>query len=107
MPNAIQQSVVSLAYVRANITELVQGAPVDPTGDTVAFAFLPAGESPTSSTSFTAGSWDSGGPPYTAKCLVGPGGTIALPVGQYSIFLKVTDNPEIPVIQVPGVLMIF
>ena len=34
--------------------------------------------------------------PYHAKCLVGPGGAVALGIGTYIIYLKITDNPEIP-----------
>jgi hypothetical protein len=35
--------------------------------------------------------------PYAVYCLVGPGGTIQLPVGTYVVYIKVTANPPIPV----------
>jgi hypothetical protein len=38
--------------------------------------------------------------PYAAYCLVGPGGTINPGVGTYYVYLKVTDNPEVPVMVV-------
>ena len=48
------------------------------------------------------GSWDTDSTnilyPYSAKCLVGPAGTITLGIGTYIIYVKVTDNPEIPVL---------
>jgi hypothetical protein len=36
--------------------------------------------------------------PYNARCLVGPSGTISLNTGTYVIYMKITDNPEIPVL---------
>jgi hypothetical protein len=48
------------------------------------------------------GAWDTNTTniiyPYFAKCLVGPSGTINLGLGTYVIYVKITDNPEVPVL---------
>lgn len=79
----------------------------NPTSDVVQFAFT-EGYGVTPSVWVT-GSWDSTvvqGSWYNAKCLVGPGaGGTALAAGTYTVWLKVTDNPEIPVRQT-GTLII-
>ena len=36
---------------------------------------------------------------YLARCLVGPGGTVALAAGTYEVWVKITDSPEIPVLR--------
>jgi len=92
----------SLAYVAANnVQGKVSGAYVDPTTDTVKFAFLPDDVQPTPS-DWVAGSWETevglSGPVYNAICLVGPGGTITLSPGTYRTYIQVIDNPEIPVL---------
>lgn len=77
-----------------------QGQPIDPSGDPVQLAFMPMppGVDPGSGDWHT-GSWATS-PAGTrfAQVLVGPAnGGVALPVGDYRIWLKVTDNPEVPV----------
>lgn len=102
----ITQSVLSLQYVQAQVQAMVQGEPYNPTADSVAFAFTANGVSPSM---WTAGSWDGTSPrsngTYVAQVLVGPGGAVTLPVGTYTMWLQVTDSPEIPVISV-GLLTI-
>jgi hypothetical protein len=34
---------------------------------------------------------------YIAQCLVGPDGGVTLATGTYTIWVKVTDNPQVPV----------
>lgn len=78
------------------------GLPVNPTGDPVAFAFKPLSVNPGPS-DWTTGSWDSYLPPgskYVAKILVGPNGAVNPGVGVWIVWLKITDNPEIPVADV-------
>jgi hypothetical protein len=73
----------------------------DPTSSPVSMAFT-INEADPVDADWQAASWsDQSGPlpgDYVALCLIGPGGTIALPKGEYSIFAKVTSNPEVPVI---------
>ena len=95
-------SSASLQLVPALVEAIVAGAPYNPTGDQVAFAFTTPGTSPMGA-QWWPGSWDStspagGGSWYTALCLVGPGGTVQLAPGSYQVWVKVTDNPEVPVL---------
>ena len=92
----INQLATSLQYVPVIVTAI--GG--NPTTDVVAMAFT-TGADPQPGDWKTA-SWDTttalGSNQYLAQCLVGPGGTVQLAVGQYSIWVKVTDNPEIPIL---------
>jgi len=100
---------VSTQYVSTNISN-TEG--INPTSDTVQFAFLGGVSNssqanelvPTSSTTWYTGSWPSMSPvtntanSYTATILVGPAGTVALTTGTYLMLAKVTASPEAPVI---------
>ena len=89
-------------YVFIPFAATRSGLPYNPTGDAVAFAFMPTPTQVPGNTDWVAGSWDTDTTdiiyPYSAKCLVGPAGTITLGIGTYVIYTKVTDNPEIPVL---------
>lgn len=93
-------STASLEYVRVPVGAVTAGAPVNPTGDTVAMAFL-AGVGPPAGGDWKTASWDTDAstypPTYHAQCLVGPAGTVTLTAGVYSVWVKVTDSPESPV----------
>jgi hypothetical protein len=98
----ITQSALSLEYVPAAITATSMGVPVNPTSDPVSFAFTVGAARPASG-DWKTGSWDgtqprTPGTAYIAHCLVGPGGTVTLPVGRYTMWVRITDTPEIPVI---------
>lgn len=44
---------------------------------------------------------------YYATVQIGPGSTIgALPVGQYGVYVRITDSPDIPVLQADDVIVI-
>lgn len=100
---------LSTEYVLVPISATKNGAAYDPTGDTVQFAFMPTPTQVPQVSDWQTGTWDttSGNPiyPYNAKCLVGPGGTITLGIGNYVIYVKITDSPEVPVL-VGGYLQI-
>lgn len=94
----------STQYVEVPVTN-AQG--VNPTADSVQFAFLgpavttpQANElTPTNATTYYPGSWQSTTSPYVATILVGPNnGGVLLTAGCYLVVLKITDNPEIPVL---------
>ncbi len=91
----INQLASSLQYINAVVTALDR----NPTTDVVQMAFTTQGGRPQSS-DWKAASWDTaasvGINNYLARCLVGPGGTVTLTTGQYAIWVKVTDNPEVP-----------
>lgn len=101
----INQLASSLMYVNAIVTCL--GG--NPTTDTVQMAFTTQGVDPQPADWKTA-TWNTavtlGANQYMAQCLVGPGGTVTLPIGQYQYWVKVTDNPEIPQLPV-GLLTIY
>lgn len=80
----------SKQYVRVQIT-----SDIDPTHDVVTLAFPNPGQAPSV---FYAGSWLTFGGVYYAQCLIGPGGTVQLPAAFYDVYVKIGDNPEIPVI---------
>lgn len=102
-------SVKSLEFVQAAVRGEKDGVEVDPTADPVAMAFVAVGAYP------AGGDWkpaqwetETKGPlkTYLASCLVGPGGIVTLAAGRYAVYVKVTDNPEVPVIAA-GVLTVY
>lgn len=93
-------STASLEYVRVPVSATASGAAVNPTSGTVQMAFIDGTSAPASGDWKTA-SWetDSGTEPdtYYARCLVGTGGAVTLTAATYSVWVKVTDSPEVPV----------
>lgn len=69
------------------------GEAVNPTGLTVQMAFMPQATQVPQSADWVAGSWETVQGdllyPYTARCLVGPGGTITLGTGVYVAYVKI------------------
>jgi hypothetical protein len=99
----MKRSSKSLAYVRTKVSaDKFDGEwDYNPTNDPVEFAFTAEG-GPTDETTWYDGSWEikdstSAHPKYFAKCLVGPSGEVELSTGSYEIWVKITDNPEIPI----------
>jgi hypothetical protein len=98
----VSQSSLSTAYVQVMV---VPTSPLgyNPTNDVVQFAFILESypETQPASGDYHNGSWAVfPGPQYWAQCLVGPGpGGVNLSQGLYSVWVKITDNPEIPVLQ--------
>lgn len=88
---SLQMSRLTREYVKTTVT-----TSVSVTGDTVEFAFPNQYEAPTA---WTEGEWVPG-TTYDARLLVsgvGKGGDVELPAGAYDCWIRVTDNPEIPV----------
>lgn len=92
----------SKEYVGAPITE---DSGIDPTVDVVELSLTVGDAEPTV---WTTGVWQTiRGRPW-ALVLIGPGSTIGtLPVGRYWVNVKVTDNPEIPVLTAPNQITIY
>lgn len=93
-------SALSTQYVQTPVRAFQQGQPYNPTGDAVVMAFI-AGFGEPGNTDWKTASWawtTAINGYYIAQCLVGPGGTITLAQGTYAVWIKITDNPEIPVI---------
>lgn len=89
--------------VYAAVKATVQGEPYNPTNDVVEFAFTPVSGRPVT---WYPGGWDGTGPisgstAYRAQVLIGPGSTgPTLTPGVYAVFVRITDNPEQPVIPI-------
>jgi hypothetical protein len=99
-------SVASKEYVRAHITVTKDGAPFNPTVDSVHFAFT-ATEDLTGTITWNTGSWETdsiSGKRY-ARCLVGPG-AVVLAKGTFVVHVRVTDDPQIPAIKA-GIVEIY
>jgi hypothetical protein len=94
---------LSLQYLGIPVkATTLAGAPYNPTALPVAMAFMPQATQSPSSPDWQAAIWSAVPSnvlyPYAAYCLIGPGGTITLTTGTYVIYLKITGDPEIPVI---------
>ncbi len=103
-------SQLSLQYVGVPVkAATLAGQPFDPTGDAVRMAFMPTATQVPQPADWQSAVWSAVPSsliyPYAAYCLVGPGGTVTLGLGTYVLYLKVTDDPEIPVI-IAGYLQI-
>ncbi len=94
------------------VSVIKNGELIDPTDDTVEIALPAIGVDPTDGddqsdpvieSDWTSGGWDTVDDEFFARILVGPDGDIELGVGDYDIYVRITDTPEIPVIRA-GVL---
>lgn len=106
-PDTVDQvSQLSLEYVTVGVSVMRDGVPYDPSQDVVQFAFTQPGVLPQT---WVTGSWAvTGDPvyPHAAQCLIGPGGAVTLPPGTYTRWVKITDNPEVPVLQAGQVVVV-
>lgn len=89
-------SALSTQYIPAQVSATKAGVSYNPTSDAVFMAFKQGNVQP-SAGDWVAGVWDTAGTAYYALCLVGPSGGITLTAGVWNVWVKVTDNPEIPV----------
>jgi hypothetical protein len=96
----IGMSHLALKYYLVPVRATKAGAPYNPTGDVVQFAFMPTVTQVPGSGDLVTGSWDTNPYsflyPFNAKCLVGPGGAITLGIGTYIVYQKTTDPFETP-----------
>ena len=100
--NSLGFSQLTLEYYKVPVAATQAGVSVNPTASTVQFAFAATPTYVPQTGDWVAGSWEtvSGNIifPYSARCLVGPGGTINPGIGIYTVYLKIISNPEIPVL---------
>lgn len=94
-------SVLATDYVQVAAAAFVNGSAIDPSNDLVEMAFTTVGARPGSGDWHT-GSWTTApGGTFLAQRLVGPGaGGVALGLGIYGWWVRITDNPTIPVAEV-------
>ena len=108
--NSVAFSQLSLQYLYVPVSAVKNGAAYNPTGDPVAMAFMPQATQVPQSADWQTAGWtttQNAVYPYSAGCLIGPGGTIALTVGTYVVYVRVTDSPEVPVQQASMQLQIY
>lgn len=98
---------LSTVFVKSRITATKNGLDYNPTGDTVEVAFKAPGTDP-AAPDWHAGTWETAGTNvYYVRLLVGPVGGLVLAAGTYRMWVRVTDSPEVPVIEVPGTVRIY
>jgi len=94
------QSVLSTRYCQVRVlATLPDGSAYNPTADTVKMAFMPKPPDNVPGTSdWHSGSWAvAGNGAYFAQCLVGPtNGGVSLTEGEYTVWIQILDNPEVP-----------
>lgn len=100
-------SSLATMMVQVPIEARLNGNPnYNPTNDVVKLAFMPGIIKP-ATPDWNTGSWATDpGPEYLAQCLVGPTGTITVPIGTYNIWVTVFDSPETVVLQTRSQLII-
>ena len=93
-------SVLATEYLNYKVVAKRAGVVVDPTVDSVQFAFTRNDDSPSN---WVTGSWDTYPDGSTvAKILIGPANSgVALAVGQWIPWIRVTDSPEVPIVELP------
>lgn len=96
----ITRSVLDTEYLTYPVAFVIGGVAQNPTADPVAFALMPnpVNANPTVSDWHT-GQWISSGTgTYSAQVLVGPAnGGVNPGVGLYNVWIRITDNPEVPI----------
>lgn len=96
---------LSTVFVRSRILATVSGAIYNPTADVVEVAFKAPGVDP-AGPDWHAASWETAGTAYYARLLIGPAGGFVLAVGTYIMWIRITDAPEVPVLEAPGTVRI-
>lgn len=97
----LTQPASSTEPVQLQVAATINGVAYNPTTDAVAIAFILDGqpEPSPSSSAWQVATWETDpGPSYWASILVGPlNGGVNLAVGTYVAYVKVTDNPAVPI----------
>ena len=99
-PGTTVFSRLSTEYVIVPVNAVVDGVTFNPTSDAVAFAFT-IGYGVTPSVWYP-GQWDPlpvQGVWYNAKILIGPSSSVVLAAGTYTVWVMITNLPQIPVRQ--------
>lgn len=99
MIDDLQISHLSTEYVKVPVSVTANGvAGYNPTNDVVMLAFTAVGSTPGDS-DWKTSDWETITGKYYARALVGPGthSVQQLTVGQWWVWAKISDNPEVPV----------
>lgn len=89
-------SALSTEYIRVPV-RTTDGA--DVTSAAVEMAIVSGRYTPPGDSDWHSASWDTTGAVAAASLLVGPDGVIELDAGAYSVWVRLTDNPEVPVLR--------
>lgn len=105
------KSTLSTVFIPARVQAHLFNTSIvyNPTGDTVEAAFKAPGVNP-GALDWVAASWVTVNQnKFFALCLVGPGvgAAINLAAGTYRMWLRITDNPEVPVLAADGFVKVF
>lgn len=106
-PRVISFDAQSLQYIPIEVTTSAG----DPTGDVIQAAFVAPNTRPGPS-DWQAAFWTGAVNPtlqpgtYMALCLIGVGASFTPAAGEYQVYIKITDSPEIPVLPA-GTLVVF
>ena len=100
--STLGMSHLSTQYYLVPVSATKAGAAYNPTSDAVQMAFMPTPTQVPGNSDWVSGSWGTNTAsvlyPYSAQCLIGPAGTVALGIGTYIVYVKIADSPEIPVL---------
>jgi hypothetical protein len=92
---------LSTQYYLLPVNATRSGTAYNPSGDAVAFAFMPTPTQVPGSGDWVPGSWDANPSsilyPYNAKVLIGTPASVTLGIGRYVVYVRITDSPQIPV----------
>jgi len=86
----------SLEYLPIRVKATRLGGDYDPSVDPVEVALPEINVAPST---WKVATWQSYDGKHYANVLVGTGGDFALAVGDYDIFVRITDSPEVPVLR--------
>lgn len=107
MTAAFRKSRLSTEYVLVPFGARASGAAVDPSTLPVAVAFTSPGAEPAEG-DWASASWQpDGAGGWDACILAGPDGDADPVVGAHDVWLRVTSDPEIPVLLALGRLVVF
>lgn len=96
---------ISALSLQKVFVEVTTTATTDPTSDTVQVAVAPTYTQPAT---WVTGTWVKQAGVFFISVLIGPGSTLgALTAGIYNVWVKVTDNPEVPVMRATDTLTIY
>ena len=92
-------SQLATLYYKVPINATSGGVQVNPSSYPVVFAFMLQVTQQPQTSDWVSGSWEAVPNsilyPWSARCLVGPSGTITLAPAVWVVYYKITGNPEI------------
>lgn len=97
MSHVLRIPVGSVEFVSATVR--LDGGQTDPTDLGVEMALVEGSPeaNPPEEGDWKTAAWAEGGPPYRARLLVGPGQDVVPTPGLHTLWVRLTDTPEIPI----------